>query len=105
MTEMQKKQIVANIRKKDNMYYWDTIDELTVGFVNELLKKSYCEITHGDETIPFENNEEYVYEEDEFVPIIEEDILWDVTADVRDAVIALLEEEYKAFFPYVEEEY
>lgn len=106
MTNKQKKEIIANIRKKDNMSYWDEIDELTQNFVNELLKKSYCEITYADELVPFiEDDDEYEYEEGECVPVIDEDILLDVTADVRDRVITFLEKEYKAFFPYVDECY
>ena len=106
MTKKQKQKIIATIRKKDNMSYWDEIDELTQNFVNELLKKSYCEITYGDELVPFNKEEdEYEYEEGDFVHVIDEDILTDVTADVRDRVIAFLEKEYKAFFPYVDECY
>ena len=108
MTKKEKQKIIANIRKKDNMSYWDDIDELTRNFVNELLKKSYCEITYADELVPFiedDDEYEYEYEDDEIVPVVDEDILWDVTTDVRDRVIAFLEKEYKAFFPDVDECY
>ena len=99
MTKKQKEKILATIRKKDNMSYWDEIDDEVLNFVLKLAKYSYakvkCYYEEEDEDFDFEDVDESELE-------VMDEIMW-LADDVRDFVIKKLEKNFKAWFPYVEE--
>ena len=45
MTKKQKEKVLKNIRKKDNMAYWDEIDEAVTKFLLEFVQFSYANVT------------------------------------------------------------
>ena len=101
MTKKQKENILKEIRKKDNLAYWDNIDELVEVFVMELAKYSYAKVKLYQE----EYDEDFDYEDyDENEMERSEEIMW-LAADIRDVAVKRLEEDFGAWFPYVDEPY
>ena len=72
--------------KKANMAYWDSIDDLTEEYVRALLK-----FTHSP--IRVDENED------------EDDVFLEVSKEVTELAVKLLEERFSAEFPYVDENY
>ena len=101
MTKKQKENILKEIRKKDNLAYWDNIDELVEVFVMELAKYSYAKVKLYQE----EYDEDFDCEDyDENEMERSEEIMW-LAADIRDVAVKMLEEDFGAWFPYVDEPY
>lgn len=101
MTNKEKDKILAKIRKKDNLCYWDEIDGEVMEFLLKLSKYSYPRVHrfYGDD-------EEDWYEDEEELESGElTDEFWELICDVRDYAINLLEKDYNAWFPYVDEDY
>lgn len=72
--------------KKGNMAYWDSIDELAEDYVRELLAYSQSPLK---------------VDEDED----EDDVFMDVSKEITELAVRLLEERFGADFPYVDENY
>ena len=102
MTKKQKEKILKNMRKKDNLAYWDEIDNLVEGFIIELAKSSHTKIKLYQEEYDDDEFSWDDYDESECVP--SEEIVW-LAADVRDLAVKLLEQDLGAWFPYVDEDY
>ncbi len=78
--------------KKGNMAYWDAIDELTEGYVRQLVACSINPVRFGDE--------EDADEEDDHA-----DAVMDIGKQITEFATKLLESQYGALFPYVDENY
>lgn len=74
------------MNKKNNMAYWDAIDGLAEDYVRELFEFSQSPIKVDDD-------------EDE------DDVFMDVSKEITEFAIKLLEERFGADFPYVDENY
>ena len=74
------------MNKKANMAYWDGIDALTEDYVRELLGFSQSPIRVDTD-------------EDE------DDVFMDVSKEITELAVKLLEEHFGADFPYVDENY
>ena len=99
MTKEQKEKVLQGLRKKDNMVYWDEIDDTVLEFLMKLsdysnprVKRYYEEEEDGWE----EYDEDDLEITDEFMEAV---------YDVRDFTVKYLEKHFKAWFPYVDEEY
>jgi hypothetical protein len=92
MTKEQKEEVLTNIRKKDNLAYWDEIDSLVTEFMLNLAKYSYSEVNC------------YYDEDDEDEREITDEFLWLIN-DVRDFAVKFMEKDADAWFPYVDEDY
>lgn len=77
----------SQISKKGNMTYWDEIDALAEGFVKALVELSTIPVTLGNEFLE-----------------PEDDIL-EMGKMVTEFAISLLQDEFGAVYPYVEENY
>jgi hypothetical protein len=77
----------SQISKKGNMTYWDEIDALAEGFVKALVELSTTPVTLGNEFLE-----------------PEDDIL-EMGKMVTEFAISLLQDEFGAVYPYVEENY
>ena len=98
MTKKQKEKILKTIRKKDNMAYWDEIDEAVTNFLLEFVKFSYADVAcYEDE----EDEAEYLDMED--CEILDD--FMEASYDVRDFLVKYLEKNLNAWFPYVDESY
>ena len=101
MTKKQKQAILATIRKKDNLDYWNEIDGEVVEFLLKIAKYSHprvkCYYEEDDEDFDWEDVDENELE-------TKDEILW-LADDVRDFVVQKLEEEFGAWFPFVDETY
>lgn len=73
-------------KKKANMAYWDAIDGLAEDYVRGLLEFSQSPIKVNDD-------------EDE------DDVFMDVSKEITELAVKLLEERFGAYFPYVDENY
>ena len=100
MTKKQKEKVLQDMRKKDNLAYWDQIDSEIEEFIRALLKYSYAEPKIFFEQ--YDEDEEWNIEEDGDGEYIDE--FWDVLTDVRDFTIKKLERKFKAWFPYIDED-
>ena len=69
------------MNKKENMAYWDEIDELCEEFTRELIGFSIPKVELEDDEVLYFQNE------------------------IRDFAVALVEKECKVKFPYVDENY
>ena len=99
MTEEQKEKVLQGIRKKDNMAYWDEIDGIVLDFLKSISNYSYNRVKHYYE----EDEEDWEdYDEDDLE--ITDEFVW-ASNDVRDFVVKYLEKNFKAWFPFVDEEY
>ena len=87
------------MRKKDNMAYWDEIDEVVLNFLKEISRYSYTRIKQY-----YEEDEEDWEEYDEDSLELTDEFVW-ASNDVRDFVVKYLEKNFKAWFPFVDEEY
>ena len=74
------------MNKKSNMAYWDAIDGLAEDYVRELIEFSQNPIKVDDD-------------EDE------DDVFMDISKEITELAIKLLEERFSAYFPYVDENY
>lgn len=74
------------MNKKSNMAYWDAIDGLAEDYVRELIEFSQSPIKVDDD-------------EDE------DDVFMDISKEITELAIKLLEERFSAYFPYVDENY
>ena len=99
MTKEQKEKVLQGLRKKDNMAYWDEIDDTVLEFLKKLsdysnprVKRYYEEEEDGWE----EYDEDDLEITDEFMEAV---------YDVRDFTVKYLERHFKAWFPYVDEDY
>ena len=78
---------IEPMSKNGNMAYWDDIDNLTEGYVKELLDYSVPTVEFGDE---FENKD---------------DVIMRLAKEVTEFTVNLLESDVGATFPYVEGDY
>ena len=99
MTEEQKEKVLQGIRKKDNMAYWDEIDGIVLDFLKSISNYSYTRVKRY-----YEEDEEDWEEYDEDDLEITDEFVW-ASNDVRDFVVKYLEKNFKAWFPFVDEEY
>ena len=99
MTKKQKEKVLEGMRKKDNMAYWDEIDEVVLNFLKEISRYSYTRIKQY-----YEEDEEDWEEYDEDSLELTDEFVW-ASNDVRDFVVKYLEKNFKAWFPFVDEEY
>ena len=99
MTKKQKEKVLQEIRKKDNMVYWDEIDDMVLEFLKKLSEYSYTRVKRYYE----EDEDDWEEYEEESCEITDE-FIW-ASNDVRDFAVALLEKEFEAWFPYVDETY
>lgn len=74
--------------KKGNMAYWDTIDGLAVEYVEQLIKYSTNPVKLGD---------------NDFMD--DDDVILEISKIITEFATELLETEYGAKFPYVDENY
>lgn len=74
------------MNKKANMAYWDAIDGLAEDYVRELIEFSQSPIKVDDD-------------EDE------DEVFMDISKEITELAIKLLEERFGAYFPYVDENY
>lgn len=74
------------MNKKANMAYWDNIDNLAEEYVRELLAFSQSPIK---------------VDEDED----EDEVFMEVSKEITELAVRLLEERFGAYFPYVDENY
>lgn len=74
------------MNKKANMAYWDEIDGLAEDYVRGLLEFTQSPIKVNDD-------------EDE------DDVFMDVSKEITELAVKLLEERFGAYFPYVDENY
>jgi hypothetical protein len=76
----------ATMNKKGNILYWDEIDNLANKFVRDLIEFSMTQIS---------------------VPsyLTEDDVILDLSNEIRDFAVNLLENVAKAEFPYIDENY
>lgn len=102
MTKKQKEKILKDIRKKDNLAYWDDIDELVEEFIMQLAKYSYAKIKLYQEEYDDDDFDLEDYDESELERA--EEIIW-LAADIRDVAVKRLEKDFGAWFPYVDEPY
>ena len=97
MTKKQKEKVLHGLHKKDNMAYWDEIDETVLEFLTKLSDYSYPRVQrYYEEGWAEEYDEEDLEFTDEFMEAV---------SDVRDFAVKYLEKHFKAWFPYVDEEY
>ena len=99
MTKKQKEKILQGMRKKDNMAYWDEIDDVVLEFLKSISNYSYTRVKRY-----YEEDEEDWEEYDEDDLEITDEFVW-ASNDVRDFVVKYLEKNFKAWFPFVDEEY
>ena len=99
MTKKQKEKILQGMRKKDNMAYWDEIDDIVLEFLKSISNYSYTRVKRY-----YEEDEEDWEEYDEDSLEITDEFVW-ASNDVRDFVVKYLEKNFKAWFPFVDEEY
>lgn len=99
MTKKQKEKILQGMRKKDNMAYWDEIDDIVLEFLKSISNYSYTRVKRY-----YEEDEEDWEEYDEDDLEITDEFVW-ASNDVRDFVVKYLEKNFKAWFPFVDEEY
>lgn len=78
--------------KKANMMYWDMIDDLTEGYVRDLINFNKKHIPVGEE---FE--EEF---DEDF-----DDVVLELGKEITEFATKLLEERLNAEFPYIDENY
>lgn len=102
MTKKQKAKILKGIRKKDNLTYWDNIDDLVEEFIMQLAKYSYTKVKLYQEEYDDEDFDLEGCDEDELER--SEEIMW-LATDIRDIAVKKLEEDLGAWFPYVDEPY
>lgn len=100
MTKKQKEKVLQGLRKKDNMAYWDEIDETVLEFLTKLSDYSYPRVQRYYEEEEEGWAEEYDEEDLEFT-----DEFMEAVSDMRDFAVKYLEKHFKAWFPYVDEEY
>ena len=99
MTKKQKEKILQGLQKKDNMAYWDEIDDAVLEFLKKFSDYSYSRVRR------------YYEEEDEgWEELDEEDMeltdeFMEAVCDVRNFAVKYLEKHFKAWFPYVDETY
>jgi hypothetical protein len=79
-----KEELMMN--KKNNMAYWDSIDSLAEEYVRQLLEFSQS-------SIKVDTDED------------EDDVFMDVSKEITELAVKLLEERFGANFPYVDENY
>lgn len=89
-------------KKKENMAYWDMIDDLSEGYVKKLIKFSTTKV----------NLYGYCYDEEEIKEMdaeerkeAKEDAIMELAKEVTEFATKLLEERIGAEFPYVDENY
>ena len=99
MTKKQKEKVLQGMRKKDNMAYWDEIDDIVLEFLKSISNYSYTRVKRY-----YEEDEEDWEEYDEDDLEITDEFVW-ASNDVRDFVVKYLEKNFKAWFPFVDEEY
>ena len=99
MTKKQKEKVLQGMRKKDNMAYWDEIDDVVLEFLKSISNYSYTRVKRY-----YEEDEEDWEEYDEDDLEITDEFVW-ASNDVRDFVVKYLEKNFKAWFPFVDEEY
>lgn len=73
--------------KKENMRYWDAIDGVTEDYLRALLEFSYSPLKLVDE------------DEDE------DDVFLRLGKEITGIAIKMLEDNFSAYFPYVDENY
>lgn len=100
MTKKQKEKVLQGLRKKDNMVYWDEIDETVLEFLKTLSDYSYSRVQRYYEEEEEDWEEEYDEEDLEFT-----DEFMEAAAAIRDFSVKYLEKHFKAWFPYVDESY
>ena len=76
----------ATMGKKGNVIYWDAIDNLTEEYVRQLLEFSLTPLKVD-------------MDEDE------DDVFMDISKEITELAVKLLEERFSANFPYVDENY
>ena len=76
----------ATLSKKGNMAYWDSIDELAEEYVRQLLE-------FNTSVLKVDTDED------------EDDVFIDISKEITELAIKLLEERFGAYFPYVDENY
>lgn len=76
----------ATTSKKGNMAYWDSIDNLAEEYVRQLLEFSQSPIK-----VDIDEDEDNVF--------------MDVSKEITELAVKLLEERFGANFPYVDENY
>ena len=76
----------ATMGKKGNMVYWDAIDNLTEEYVRQLLELSIT-------PLKVDTDED------------EDDVFMDVSKEITELAVKLLEERFGADFPYIDEDY
>ena len=99
MTKKQKEKVLQGLCKKDNMVYWDEIDDTVLEFLKKLSDYSYPRVQRY-----------YEEEEDGWEEYDEEDMeitdeFMEAVSDIRDFAVKYLEKHFKAWFPFVDEEY
>lgn len=100
MTKEQKEEVLTNIRKKDNLAYWDEIDDTVLEFLKKLSDYSYPRVQRYYEEE--EEDWEEIYDEED-IELTDE--FMEAVYDVRDFAVKYLERHSKAWFPYVDENY
>ena len=99
MTKKQKEKVLKGMQKKDNVAYWDEIDDTVLEFLKKLSDYSYPRVQRY-----------YEEEEDGWEEYDEEDMeitdeFMEAVSDIRDFAVKYLEKHFKAWFPFVDEEY
>ena len=99
MTKEQKEKVLQGLRKKDNMVYWDEIDDTVLEFLMKLSDYSYPRVKR------YYEEEEDGWEEYDEDDLEITDEFMEAVYDVRDFTVKYLERHFKAWFPYVDEDY
>ena len=99
MTKKQEEKVLQGLRKKDNMAYWDEIDDTVLKFLLALSDYSYPRVQRYYEEED-EDWEEYDVEDLELT-----DEFMEAVYDIRDFAVKYLEKHFKACFPFVDETY
>lgn len=88
--------------KKENMMYWDAIDSLTEGYVKKLVKLSTTKVNMYGSCYTEDDIQEMDAEERKEA---REEGVMEIAKEITEFAVKLLEEQYGAKFPYVDENY
>ncbi len=88
--------------KKENMMYWDAIDNLTEGYVKKLVKFSTTKVNVYGSCYTEDDIQEMDAEERKEA---REEGIMEIAKEITEFAVKLLEEQYGAEFPYVDENY
>lgn len=80
---------VCTMSKKGNMAYWDAIDDLATEYVEQLIGFSTKSVKNGDDFVLNDDDDSLTY----------------ISKRITEFATNLLESEYGAEFPYVDENY